>query len=1091
MSEEPTPEEAGSSEPLEGGGPVPDELRNAPESSIVGGEEHVAEANPGQGDSSETKASTDEVLTETSADLGEEDEIAPVSETTDDEPQVKQAEPMSDGSGEAELVPEQEHDDETAIIERVDALDSTPQSPVLGTLHKTPISKVHSLGDLHGWAPGLIAYLIHHQLAEIEIDGYPMQTENGDLHVENLNAAFQSPIVKWHNLPKSGLKGHPGGEWFGAQNDGHGAIKARWIANPSVAFVQVGDIFDRADHSELAAEILRQLIVDAPGRVFVLVGNHEQFMLENDFSNWAHNEVRSAYTDHVQPKKGARAHFRFYNPAIDQDEMMEEVFSRYKSSVWTLFLTQGAVLKELGWLEKDLTKAWDFKGMLDTGWSPYERANTLSKNVKKGDSIPGAISALTMNDILFHHAEPAAHQADRDGHLLELHKTITTHHHPALNEFKMQMYRYGGDSLHDSEDQRLLWARGSSSGANSGNPAAQQHLDDLANHWPGLHRIVHGHTPTVGLSEFNTVTSGESRPVSYNADASHHQPIKGRANKVRVHNIDEGMSPVYFAHSRDDPYDPCRVPIGLRMELNAESQVEANHDSNEHVQIIEEASMRVDRRELWKWQEGQWKSNIPSVFENLGDRLFLGDVQDGWHCLLVIEDSTQQAETSKQLLRNVGGRKVGSMVINRCLHKLVGVPQLETPPAFEHVKPIGLELLQGKTLSLLSSNNISLIAAKIEDKSLKLHVVNGFEKTFDWELSYAPELESKSKKVELSIPVDTHSTYSVINAGVVSVGPPGRSKPAIKFFTTQQGEASTTKGVMAHYISATRHDKTAAHDVREEVYVSRPPSPLPPPRSPPLTRQQRKDAGKKSPSGGKPPEFRKVADHKRDGVGLAAQATRAKPHEKSLQAQVTGADKGKEAPSGASGMASQTSGAKSRQPSNQNRNASRSSRGQSGTGRPSGHHTPAPRPGEASKGNFNSASSTPRLPESKIPDFDLADFTSLFERDVLEKLDENTASPDYIRFQYEVKSGWQTLYFKFIFITHTSMVRIDCAKVKDGIPTTLQKFRKYNNEMKFVGGEANPDSAEGEFLRKIEKLISRLNVKATKIFDNVKEEETT
>ena len=74
--------------------------------------------------------------------------------------------------------------------------------------------------------------------------------------------------------------------------------------------------FDRADHSELAAEILRQLIVDAPGRVFVLVGNHEQFMLENDFSNWAHNEVRSAYNEHVKPKKGARAHFRFYNPAL-------------------------------------------------------------------------------------------------------------------------------------------------------------------------------------------------------------------------------------------------------------------------------------------------------------------------------------------------------------------------------------------------------------------------------------------------------------------------------------------------------------------------------------------------------------------------------------------------------------------------------------------------------------------------------------------------------------------------------------------------------------------------------------------------------
>ena len=221
-----------------------------------------------------------------------------------------------------------------------------------------------------------------------------------------------------------------------------------------------------------------------------------------------------------------------------------------------------AVLKELGWLENDLAQAWNFKGMLDTGWSPYERANTLSKNVKKGESIPGAISALTMNDILFHHAEPAAHQANRDGHLLELHKTISTQHHPALNEFKIQMYRYGGESLHDSEDQRLLWARGSSSGANSGNPAAQEHLDDLANNWPGLHRIVHGHTPTVGLSEFNTVISGESRPVSYNADANHHQPIKGRANNVRVHNIDEGMSPVYFAHSKDDPYDPAAPPSG-------------------------------------------------------------------------------------------------------------------------------------------------------------------------------------------------------------------------------------------------------------------------------------------------------------------------------------------------------------------------------------------------------------------------------------------------------------------------------------------------------------------------------------------------
>ena len=1090
MSEEPTSEEAGSAEPGEGQAPAQAALPDAPQNPVVSGEDHVAEVNPGQGEPSEIEASTDEVPTETPADVAEEAEIAPEPETTGAEPQDKPAEPLSDGSGEAGLVPEQEHDDETAIMDRVDALDSTPQSPELGALHETPISKVHSLGDLHGWAPGLITYLIRHQLAKIEIDGYPMQTENGDLHVENLNAAFQSPIVKWPP-PKSGLKSHPGGEWYGVQNKGHGAIKARWIADPSVAFVQVGDIFDRADHSELAAEILRQLIVDAPGRVFVLVGNHEQFMLENDFSNWAHNEVRSAYNNHVKPEKGARAHFRFYNPAIDQDEMMEEVFSRYKSSVWTLFLTQGAVLKELGWLENDLAQAWNFKGMLDTGWSPYERANTLSKNVKKGESIPGAISALTMNDILFHHAEPAAHQANRDGHLLELHKTISTQHHPALNEFKIQMYRYGGESLHDSEDQRLLWARGSSSGANSGNPAAQEHLDDLANNWPGLHRIVHGHTPTVGLSEFNTVTSGESRPVSYNADANHHQPIKGRANNVRVHNIDEGMSPVYFAHSKDDPYDPCRVPIGLRMELNAESLVEANNHTNELVKIVEKASMQVDRRELWKWQVGQWKSNLPAVFENLDDRLFLGDTQDGWHCLLVIEDSTQQAETSKQLSRNVGGRKVGSMVINRCLNKLVGVPKLETPPAFEHVKPIGSGLLQGKTLSLLSSNNISFIAAKIEDKSLKMHVVNGFEKTFKWELSYAPELESKSKKVELSIPVDTHSTFSVFNAGVVSIGPPGRSKPAIKFFTTQQGDAATTLGVMAHYISATRNDKTAAHDVKEEVYVSRPPPPPPP------TRQQRQDAGKKNRSGGKSSRYRKAADQKRNGGGLHGQVTGANPPGKSLQSQKSGADTGKETPSGTSGMASQTSDARSRTPSTRNKNASDSLQGQSGTGRLSGRDTPAPRRGGTSNNNLGSASPTPLRPTSKIPDFDLEHFTGEFEKELLEKVSNHDPSKPFIfaRLEYPVTHRYTQIHFKIVVMKKHNQVLISAANGRGGEVTgsylDLRKYQKIDGKMERIGGYTNPDSAHHEFLTRISKLINTLNDSVNELFENVKEEETT
>ena len=317
--------------------------------------------------------------------------------------------------------------------------------------------------------------------------------------------------------------------------------------------------------------------------------------------------------------------------------------------------------------------------------------------------------------------------------------------------------------------------------------------------------------------------------------------------------------------------------------------------------------MQIDRRELWKWQAGQWKSNLPAVFENLDNRLFLGDTQDGWHCLLVIEDSTQQAETSKQLSRNVGGRKVGSIIHQSVLEQTCWCPETGNP-SFEHVKPIGSGLLEGKTLSLLSSNNISLIAAKIEDKSLKMHIVNGFEKTFNWELSYAPELESKSKRSNSPFQL-THATFSVINAGVVSIGPPGRSKPAIKFFTTQQGDAATTLGVMAHYISATRNDKTAAHDVKRKFTFAAPP---PQPRlllSPDIDdRTLAKNRSRPKSSG-----YKKAADQKRNGGGLADQATGAKPNRKSLHDQHSGADKGKEPPSGESGVASLRPDAKSGQ----------------------------------------------------------------------------------------------------------------------------------------------------------------------------------
>ncbi len=51
-------------------------------------------------------------------------------------------------------------------------------------------------------------------------------------------------------------------------------VDVEWLLAKDEFFIQVGDVFDRADHSELSAEILRQMILQAPAHVFVLVGKY-------------------------------------------------------------------------------------------------------------------------------------------------------------------------------------------------------------------------------------------------------------------------------------------------------------------------------------------------------------------------------------------------------------------------------------------------------------------------------------------------------------------------------------------------------------------------------------------------------------------------------------------------------------------------------------------------------------------------------------------------------------------------------------------------------------------------------------------------
>ena len=173
-------------------------------------------------------------------------------------------------------------------------------------------------------------------------------------------------------------------------------------------FIQLGDVIDRADHSELACEILRQLIIDAPGNVFVLLGNHEQFVIEDEYDNWYLNENRNAVVDgRKTPAEWSRHHLRFM-PTMDVDDLERSrlVFEAYKESVQLLFLTQAAAQQKALNIAHGLSE--DSIGrILSSGWSPYNDVSKVARVYsKKGRSFPGGLVSIVIGETLFHHAEP-------------------------------------------------------------------------------------------------------------------------------------------------------------------------------------------------------------------------------------------------------------------------------------------------------------------------------------------------------------------------------------------------------------------------------------------------------------------------------------------------------------------------------------------------------------------------------------------------------------------------------------------------------------------------------------------------------------
>jgi hypothetical protein len=518
---------------------------------------------------------------------------------------------------------EAENSDEDTLVLSIDYSSSKTYAPIAPQFRgerKIPrLKAVHVLGDLHGWAPGLITYLITQKLATIKINGMYLGADGvlDDRAMNNLFARDSS--MSSSELPSAGLAGRP--LYSECVNGaGHSDVSVRWIGPETTGFVQLGDVVDRSDHSELACEILRQLLIDAPGNVFVLLGNHEQFLLENEYDNWHLNEVRNAVLDGRHgPKKWSKKHLRFLG-TMEQDEVArsKSIFKAYKDSAELLYLTQAATQQAGLGFNHNLEDS-DIALILGDGWIPYESVQSISKKYSKsGVFFPGALTSLVIGETLFHHAEPT-HQMASLASEMNWEKQLGW-----LN------YIHGGNNLQNSPHSYLLWSRGASSGASSNRPASQEAIEQISLHWPGLYNIVHGHTPTVTVSEFEHVSGGRSIPVSYLAESSKSTPKFGKASRVRIYNIDEGMAPVYYS-GKEDSDDPLRVPVGLRLENNNQRSVSviAHTVSDRIFEVERNRTVRSDTRKLWRWQRGTTRTNSDSMWKKTSKERWQKTIVEG------------------------------------------------------------------------------------------------------------------------------------------------------------------------------------------------------------------------------------------------------------------------------------------------------------------------------------------------------------------------------------------------------------------------------------------------------------------------------
>jgi hypothetical protein len=473
--------------------------------------------------------------------------------------------------------------------------------------------RIHALGDLHGWAPGLIIYLTRNNLAKIEISGVKVYDESSkgiiSLNVDAMCRLF--PDLKEHiesskedsidtantleSFHHAGLLGQRAGKLN--HKASYCEIQADWIGENEY-FIQVGDIFDRADHSELAAEIIRQLIIQAPAHIFALVGNHEEFLLLDQHSGWYRNEVKWEYD---ADKGGNTRTMELINEGSTKEDLLNDTYEKYRQSASMLYLTQFFAKRkvtkngnlDIPFLSKADINSYSEK-ILSGGWLGYEAASDLDKlileNAKKGSiRYPGAIAGLGLGNTWFMHGEPNGlkkYFSSLNEKSVDILKTPINVGNRDMLILEMDVIASKDDG-YKSDCTELFWARDAHSGFEGIDSKFAHITEPIIKILPGVRNIVHGHSPVPNILMENKPHTYLGRIVGKNVS-----PTSG---EIRVYNIDEGITPVYQIIMNNEEKMKCS-PTGLQVP-NALKEI---HDSGELIgeaQIWDLAHMFIEKED--------------------------------------------------------------------------------------------------------------------------------------------------------------------------------------------------------------------------------------------------------------------------------------------------------------------------------------------------------------------------------------------------------------------------------------------------------------------------------------------------------------